>query len=93
MHDVPRRGRGKKPPVIQGHLKLENGHLTALPVLDRIAAYTATERFRRLNLRIAELDYRMEGELLELTNIVIASEGLLRIEGKLDTFIQQYPRV
>lgn len=72
---------GKKPPVVSGSLELARGHLTALPILDRIAAYTATERFRRLGLRKATLEYRQQGERLELTKIVIASEGLLRIEG------------
>ncbi len=76
-------GAGKNPPVVTGKLELVGGHLTALPVLDRIAAYTLTERFRRIGMRQASLAYRQEGERLELTRIVIASEGLLRIEGKL----------
>lgn len=75
------RGEGKAPPVVSGALALVHGSLTALPVLDRIAAYTATERFRRLVLREATLDFRHEGPRLELTNIALASEGLLRIEG------------
>ncbi len=76
-------GEGKKAPVIMGNLKLTDGYLTALPVLDRIAAYTATERFRRVSLRRAELNFRQEGKLLELTDLVVVSDGLLRIEGRL----------
>jgi hypothetical protein len=75
--------RGQKPPVVAGSLELLRGHLTALPVLDHIAAYTSTERFRRLGLRKASMDFRQQGKRLELTKIEIASEGLLRIEGAL----------
>ena len=53
-------GEMKKTPLIAGELRLTDGHLTALPVLDRIASYTATERFRRLSLRRAELKFRQE---------------------------------
>ncbi|NRB26658.1 MAG: hypothetical protein HRU37_03150 [Roseibacillus sp.] len=70
-------------PLIAGDLRVSDGHLTALPVLDRIASYTATERFRRLSLRRAELKFRQEGKRLELTDIVVVSDGLLRIEGSL----------
>jgi len=70
-------------PLITGELQLSNGHLTALPVLDRIASYTSTERFRRLSLRNANLEFMHKGDRLELTNIDIVSEGLLRIEGSL----------
>ena len=76
-------GEMKKIPLIAGDLRLSDGHLTALPVLDRIASYTATERFRRLSLRRAELKFRQRGKRLELTDIVVVSEGLLRIEGSL----------
>ena len=76
-------GEMKKTPLIAGDLRLSDGYLTALPVLDRIASYTATERFRRLSLRRAELKFRQEGKRLELTDIVVVSEGLLRIEGSL----------
>ena len=70
-------------PLIEGDLRLSGGYLTALPVLDRIASYTAIERFRRLSLRRAELKFRQEGKRLELTDIVVVSDGLLRIEGRL----------
>jgi len=76
-------GKIGKIPLITGELQLSNGHLTALPVLDRIASYTSTERFRRLSLRNANLEFMHKGDRLELTNIDIVSEGLLRIEGSL----------
>ena len=81
--DFTVQAEGKKPPVISGDLRLRDGYLTALPVLDRIAAYTSTERFRRLSLRLAGLNFRQEGKRLELRDILVVSDGLLRIEGTL----------
>lgn len=69
--------------ITRGELELKNGVLTALPVLDRIAAYANTRRFRRLNLSEARLRYSRAGNRLELTDIVFASEGLVRVVGSL----------
>ncbi len=66
-----------------GTLELERGVLTAFPILDRIADYTEKDRFRHLVLSEASLDYRKEGEILDLSNITLASEGLVRIEGRI----------
>ncbi len=74
---------GKDGPVSLGELELKNGILTGLPVLDRIAAYANTPRFRRLNLSEARLKFWREGNRLELSDIVLASEGLVRLEGSL----------
>ena len=69
--------------VSRGELELKKGILTALPVLDRIAAYANSRRFRRLNLSEAKLKFIKQGDRLELTDIVIASEGLVRVVGDL----------
>lgn len=66
---------------VKGSLVINDGVLTALPVLDRVAAYSNTARFRRLSLSDATLDFQKIGSSLELTNIVLASEGLVRLEG------------
>lgn len=68
--------------VLHGRLVLHNGTLTALPVLDILAAYADTRRFRVLALSEAHADWRWEKDLMELCNIVIASEGLARLEGR-----------
>jgi hypothetical protein len=68
-------------PAARGRLVLQNGTLTALPVLDMLAAYADTRRFRVLALSEVHADWRWERDLIELTNIVIASEGLARLEG------------
>jgi hypothetical protein len=68
--------------VAHGRLVLHNGTLTALPVLDMLAAYADTRRFRILALSEAHADWRWEKDLIELSNIVIASEALTRLEGR-----------
>lgn len=65
-----------------GRLVLHHGTLTALPVLDMLAAYADTRRFRVLALSEAQADWRWEKDFIELSNIVIASEGLARLEGR-----------
>ena len=58
--------------------------LTALPLLDKISAYANTSRFRRLSLNEASLDFEKIGENIKLTNIVLSSEGLVRVEGVME---------
>ncbi|MGJ8677971.1 MAG: hypothetical protein ACSHX0_10675 [Akkermansiaceae bacterium] len=70
--------------LLQGDLDLKNGVLTALPILDKIAAYANTQRLRRLNLSEANLKFFKQGDRLELSDIVLASEGLLRMKGYLN---------
>ena len=41
---------------LTGHLRIRDGILTALPLLDKISAYANTSRFRRLSLNEAGLD-------------------------------------
>jgi hypothetical protein len=69
--------------VTRGELEMKNGILTALPVLDRLAAYADVERFRTLNLRTAKLKFVREASQLTLTDIEIGSEGLVRLEGRM----------
>lgn len=67
----------------RGKLKITDGTLTALPVLDALAAYADTRRFRVLDLSDAHTEWRWKpGEIL-LTDLVFASEGLVRLEGTL----------
>jgi len=71
-------------PVARGHLTVLNGTLTALPVLEALAAYADTRRFRILPLSEAHADWRWQNSQYFLTNLVLASEGLVRVEGSLD---------
>ncbi|CAN5700478.1 hypothetical protein BH20VER1_BH20VER1_11720 [soil metagenome] len=66
----------------EGSLRLTNGHVEALPVLNEIALFMRTERFRRVVLTKASLDFVRDQQVLTATNVVLESEGLLRIEGQ-----------
>jgi hypothetical protein len=44
--------------TVHGKVGMKDGVLTALPVLDRLAAYADTTRFRVLNLNVARFDFR-----------------------------------
>jgi hypothetical protein len=69
--------------VFSGEMKITNGTLTALPMLDALAAYADTRRFRILPLNDARTKWRVaNGEIL-LTDLALGSEGLIRLEGSL----------
>ncbi|NJR42644.1 MAG: hypothetical protein HC767_08220 [Akkermansiaceae bacterium] len=66
-----------------GKLTIQQGSLTALPVLDALAAYADTHRFRQLILTELYTDWNWEKNETRLSNLVLASEGLIRLEGQL----------
>ncbi len=70
--------------VYEGTLNVADGEIKALPVLERVADYTRAEQFRRLPLSEAHTDFKKTGDLVELRNFVIQSDGLVRVEGELD---------
>lgn len=67
----------------RGSLVMERGRITALPVLDALAAYADTRRFRELELTEGKADWVWTKGETRLTRMVLASEGLLRLEGDL----------
>jgi hypothetical protein len=75
---LPTRG----PPSLRGKVRLTEGDLTALPVLDQIALFTRTQQFRRLKLTRAIAEFDHAGERLEVRNLVAESARLLRVEGR-----------
>lgn len=70
-------------PVARGRLTVRKGTLTALPVLDALAAYADTRRFRVLPLSEAQTDWQWKNAEIFLSKLVLASEGLARLEGNL----------
>lgn len=68
----------------KGTLRITDGKLAALPVLDVLAAYADTRRFREFDLTEARADWKLTGDNISLTNMVVASEGLISIHGQLD---------
>jgi hypothetical protein len=65
-----------------GLLTLTHGVLTALPVLEALAAYSDTRRFRTLTLSEAQTKWRWENGVIEFSDIVLASDSLIRLEGR-----------
>ena len=64
-----------------GTAQLQNAQLTALPVLDQIALFTQTQRFRRISFTRLSFDYTQDPAGFVARNFVAESEGLLRVEG------------
>lgn len=66
-----------------GKLSIQGGSLTALPFLDVLSAYADTRRFRLIQLTDAHADWAWQKGAIDLDKIVLASEGLVRLEGSL----------
>jgi hypothetical protein len=67
--------------TVSGSLSMLEGQLTALPILDEIGTFTHTARFRQLELTRASADFTRTPERIEVRNMVVESEGLIRVEG------------
>jgi hypothetical protein len=65
----------------QGELQLVDTRLEALPLLNQIARFTRTERFRQIALTRGSLRFESRNERTVLSDVVLESEGLLRAEG------------
>lgn len=75
-------GAGPDDPMrVKGHAALKGGVLQQMAVLERIATYTKVDRFRRLVLDSAEADYSWTPGSVTLKNLVLQSDGLIRIQG------------
>ena len=74
-------GNAARQLTVSGSMALTEGVLTALPILDEIGTFTHTERFRRLELTKASADFTKSPDRLEVHNLVVESEGLIRVEG------------
>ncbi len=81
--DLDISGSRTQTPKVKGQVQLQKGVLTALPILDKLADYTGVARFKRLILDIASADVNGSGQTREFEKIIIQSNGLLRIEGRL----------
>ena len=66
---------------VEGDLHLKDGEIESIPVLDEIATFTKTERFRRVAVTRGSLSFTQVAGLTTVKNLVLESEGLLRLEG------------
>lgn len=75
--------------VYEGVVEIVDGLLERMTVLDEIARHTRTDRFRRLPLDVAKASFRMAGDRLEIDEIALSADGLIRVEGNLDLVGEQ----
>lgn len=68
---------------VEGSLRLIQGRLEALPLLDEIAMFTQTKEFRRISITNTSCRFHRAGGRLDVTDFVAESPGLLRIQGAL----------
>ena len=68
-------------PVVSGHAELQQAVLEALPVLEKIANFTKTDRFRRLQLNQVRGDFRHDKNGLHVTNLTVESDRLIVVKG------------
>lgn len=69
--------------LTKAKLKVKSGIVQALPLLERVADFTHTDRFRRIVMDEAKFDVEAQGARTRVTNIVLHSNGLIRVEGDL----------
>lgn len=68
---------------IAGRLEIENGTLEALPILEKVSYYLAEPKYRTLQFEKFECDFEKQGDMINIRNIFLVNEELLRIEGNL----------
>ena len=64
-----------------GQIELHDGKLEAMPFLDALSVFNATGRYRALPLQQGRADFVWSASRLEVTNLQLESNGLLRLEG------------
>ena len=79
--EIPLNAATKRSLAVNGKLRLEQGVLEALPILNKIAEYLRTDRFRRLELSQASADVHYEAKGLRIENLVLESKQLISVRG------------
>ncbi|MEC5126543.1 hypothetical protein VSU19_07280 [Verrucomicrobiales bacterium BCK34] len=70
--------------VYEGKLNVSDGIVESVPALKKVADYTQTKQFNRLVLSQATADVKRTNEVIEVRNIVLQADGLIRVEGAVD---------
>jgi hypothetical protein len=68
----------------EGTLEVADAMVQSMGLLDQLARYTKAEQFKHLPLQTARVDFIRQGDRIELRNLVLQSDGLMRIEGSID---------
>ncbi len=70
--------------VYEGTLNVTEGVIESIPVLELVARYTRSDRFKRIVLNEARTNFKSDGWRVELRDLVLQSDGLVRVEGSVD---------
>ena len=79
---VPLREGVPRKPAVTGQAELREAILEGLPVLDKIAEFTRTDRFRRLALTQVRGSYVWENSQLRVTDLIVESDRLISVRGR-----------
>ena len=74
--------KGSAPLALEIAARIKNGVLQNIPVLDRVADFTHTDRFRRVVLDEASGNVSHQGDTTRITRLTLQSNGLVRVEGE-----------
>lgn len=66
-----------------GNLSVADGRIENLPVLSRLATFTGNPAFKRLPVQECRAAFTLANGTVTLTDLVLESRGLLRLEGTL----------
>jgi len=70
---------------LKGNVQVKNAVVQNMDILNRVAEFTRTDRFRRLVFDTATADVQHGGGTTRVRNLVLQSNGLLRVEGGFTT--------
>jgi hypothetical protein len=74
---------GSRPLRAEGSIAVSEGSVEALPVLNQVASLTQTAEFRSMKLQQCRADFAHEGGNLDIRNLLIESQLLLKVTGGL----------
>lgn len=69
--------------VYKGTMHVADATIESIPVLSMVAEYTRNDQFKHLVFSEAKADFTKVGEKTNLDNIVLQSDGLVRVEGNM----------
>ncbi len=67
--------------LARGKFKLTDGTLTGMPLQEDIARFTRAPQFQRMPIHEISSNFATDGRTTDLTDFVLESKGLLRMEG------------
>ena len=67
----------------EGSLRIQNGRIDDVPLLQKLAEFSQKNSFERLDLKECSLKFAWRYPEIDITDIIIEEEGKFRIDGKI----------